>query len=69
MLSDKQFFILLAIGAGGVWYLSQQSSKVNPNSPDNLAYQAANGITQTLAGRKLDKFGLPLTFGAWLAGG
>lgn len=71
MFTDKQFYMLLGLGAG-VLYLVHRSGQrlgeaVNPLNQDNVFAGLANDATQALSGRDTDKFGRPLTFGAWLA--
>jgi hypothetical protein len=71
-LTREQFYILLALGVVGVYAasdgLESLLAAINPISQDNVFYASANGITQKIAGRRLDSLGRPLTFGAWLAG-
>lgn len=71
--TDKQFFVLLGVGAVGLLLARSAAGEaaraVNPLNNDNIFAQGANGVTQALTGRKLDKFGRPMTLGAWLAGG
>jgi hypothetical protein len=72
-LSKGQFYVLIALGAVGAYLASKQFGEllnaINPVNQDNVFYGGASSVTQKLAGRDLDKFGKPLTFGAWLAGG
>ena len=71
--SDKQFWVLLTVAGVGLLYarsaIADAGQAVNPLNQDNVIYGGANGLTQKLTGRALDKYGRPLTFGAWLAGG
>lgn len=71
--SDKQFLILLAVGGAAFLYargtLKSAANAVNPLNQDNVISGSANEVTRQLTGRTTDKFGRPLTLGAWLAGG
>lgn len=72
LMTNKQFYIVLGVGAVGV-YLAKQAAAgavdaINPLNNDNVIYGFASGVTRALTGRETDKYGRPLTLGAWLAG-
>ena len=71
--SNKQVLILVGIAAAGLFYarsaVADVGKAVNPLNQDNAIYQGSNGVVQKITGRSLDKYGRPLTLGAWLAGG
>ncbi|WP_211831162.1 hypothetical protein [Kistimonas asteriae] len=53
-LSDKQFYIVLGIGALGVYVLYRgagtAAQAINPVNPDNVFNQAANGLGEAITG-------------------
>lgn len=72
LFSDKQIVILIGVGLAASIYAAEQAkaaaSSIDPLNNDNVFAGFSNGVTQAITGRQVDKFGRPLTFGAWLAG-
>ena len=54
VLNNKQFFVLLGVGALGVYVISRKASDVadalNPVSQDNIFNQAANELGEAITG-------------------
>lgn len=72
ILSDKQFYIVIAIGAVALYAAKVQAEEaaeaIDPLNQDNIFNNFFDAATRKITGRETDKFGRELTFGAWLSG-
>lgn len=73
MLSDKQFYILLAIAGAGLLYSRHVAADVvqavDPLNQDNAIKRYVDRGLRSITGREVDRFGRPLTLGGLIAGG
>lgn len=74
MFTDKQLYILLALGAVGILIASNAAADaaraVDPLNNDNVFNNYFDRAARVLSGREVNGIsGAELTFGGWLAGG